>query len=105
MLTLRRPLRPVGLTAGILLLAPTAHAATIRTQNFVVTAPSDEMAREFGQAAEFYRKQKAIEWLGQEMPPWQQPCPLTLKLTMSGPGGATTFNYDFRGGYVILSMN
>ena len=105
MLTLRPFRHPVGLTAAILFLAPAVHAATIRTPNFVVTAPSDEMAREFGQAAEFYRKQKAIEWLGQEMAPWPQPCPLTITIKMSGPGGATTFNYDFHGGYVILSMN
>src|SRR5436309_13380355 len=103
---LRRPVcRPIGLLAALLLFVPAAQAANFRTQNFYVTAPTPEMAQEFGQAAESYRKQKAIEWLGQEMPPWPQPCPLIVKPTMSGPGGATTFNYDRGGGYVILAMN
>src|SRR5438552_996448 len=99
--------RPLpGLTAALFIfLAPAAHAATIRTKNFAVTAPTPEMAQEFGHWAEVYRQQKAVEWLGQEMPPWPQPCPLKVEPSMGGPGGATTFNYNFKGGYVILSMN
>src|SRR5437764_11968168 len=97
---LRRPGRPVGLAAVLLLLAPAAHAATIRTQNFVVTAPSEEMAREFGQAAEFYRKQKAVEWLGQEVPTWPQPCPLIITFTMIGHDWAVSFHTYVRCAHV-----
>lgn len=79
-------------------------AAQIRTQNFVVNAPDAQMAQQFGQMAEQYRKQKAIEWLGREMEPWSQPCPLYVKPTMGGAGGATQFNYG-NGTYAIISMN
>jgi hypothetical protein len=102
----RRPLP--GLTAALLVIlpAPAARAdTTYRTPNFVVTAPTAELAQEFGTWAERYRKQKAVEWLGQEMPPWPRPCPLKVTPKMSGPGGATTFNYDYNGGYDVLSMN
>src|SRR3954451_10090856 len=103
MLLPRRPL--FGVTVGLcLVLAPALRAADYRTQNFLVTAPDQQTAQQFGQMAEQYRKQKAMEWLGQEMPPWPKPCPLHVKPTMSGAGGATTFNYDFRGGYDIISM-
>jgi hypothetical protein len=69
-------------------------AAGYRTQNFVVEAPNQQVAQQIAQQAEFYRRQKALEWLGQEMPPWQEPCPVRVTLTMNGSGGATTFNFD-----------
>ena len=75
----RRPL--YGVTVGlVLLLCPALRAAPqVRTQNFIVDAPDAQTAQEFGHMAEYYRKQKAIEWLGQEMPAWPRPCPLTVK--------------------------
>jgi hypothetical protein len=101
---LRRPL--FGVTVGLVLfLSPALRAAQFRTQNFLVNAPDQQTAQQFGQMAEQYRKQKALEWLGEEMPPWPRPCPLTVKPTMGGAGGATSFNYDFRGNYEIISMN
>lgn len=90
--------------AIVVLAAAPLQAASIRTQNFVVTAPDAQMAQQFGQMAEHFRKQKAIEWLGREMEPWSQPCPLHVKPTMSGAGGATQFNYG-NGTYTIISMN
>ncbi len=68
--------------------------AAYRTQNFSVEAPTQQVAQQIGQAAEYYRREKAIQWLGQEMPPWPEPCPLTVKVTMSGAGGATSFAFD-----------
>jgi hypothetical protein len=77
-----------------LCIAPTAaHAAQVRTTNFVVEAPTHELAQEFGKLAEHFRRQKAIEWLGQEMPRWSSPCPLRITVTMSGAKGATTFTF------------
>jgi hypothetical protein len=68
--------------------------AQTRTQNFVVEAPTQAIAERAGQWAEYYRKQKAQEWLGREMAPWPQPCPLRLTVTMNGSGGATSFIFD-----------
>jgi hypothetical protein len=101
---LRRP--HLGVTLGLVLaLTPALRAdVQVRTQNFLVTAPDHNTAQQFGQMAEHYRKQKAMEWLGQEMPNWPRPCPLRVKPTMGGAGGATKFNYDFRGNYDVLSM-
>jgi hypothetical protein len=101
---LRRPL--CGILVGLcLVFVPSVRAAQVRTQNFVVNAPDQATAQQFGQMAEQYRKQKAMEWLGHEMEPWPHPCPLTVKPTMGGAGGATKFNYDFKGNYDVLSMD
>ena len=54
--------------------------------NFLVEAPTAEVAQQVGQWAEYYRKEKAIEWLGREMPPWSEPCPLHVKVNLGGAG-------------------
>lgn len=77
--------------------------ASHRTQNFVVDAPTPQIAQQVGQYAEQYRKEKALQWLGREMPNWQQPCPLRVTVTMSGAGGATSFNFE--NGRVFQTMN
>jgi hypothetical protein len=69
-------------------------AAEIRTRNFIVEAPTEAIARRAGEWAEYYRREKAIQWLGREMPPWNEPCPLKMTLTMNGSGGATNFQFD-----------
>jgi hypothetical protein len=71
--------------------------ASARTTNFLVHAPTPQIAQQVGQYAEHYRKQKAIEWLGYEMPTWPQPCPLHVHVTMEGPSGATTFLFGPQG--------
>lgn len=76
--------------------------ASYRTQNFIVDAPGAEFAKQVGDWAEHYRKKKAMEWLGYEMRPWGQPCPLKVTVTMNGSSGATSFAFD-RG--AILSMD
>ena len=79
-------------------LAPgSAFAASYTTQNFAVTAPDDKLARMFGEQAEEYRKQKALEWLGQEMPAWPKRCPLSIRITEAGAGGATSFTFSSNG--------
>jgi hypothetical protein len=78
--------------------------ADYRTQNFVVHAPSNEIAQQVGQWAEYYRKAKAVEWLGHEMPNWQQPCPLYVNVTMEGPSGATSFVFHPQGGVLSMKM-
>src|SRR5688572_5203139 len=71
----------------------TARAATVRTPSFVVEAARAEDAQEFARLAEHYRRQKAIEWLGREMPQWREPCRLRVTVTGNGAGGATTFDF------------
>jgi hypothetical protein len=67
--------------------------AGYRTPNFVVDAPTPQLAEEIGKAAEQYRKDLAIEWLGQELPQWGKPCPIKARLD-PGAGGATSFVFD-----------
>jgi hypothetical protein len=84
-----------------LLLAPalmgagfgTTRAPDYQTRNFVVYAPSREIAKQVGNAAEVYRRQLAIEWLGYELPQWSAPCPIKVKVGQIGAGGATTFSF------------
>ena len=45
--------------------------ATYPTTNFLVEAPTPQIAQQVGQMAEYYRREKAIQWLGHEMPPWK----------------------------------
>ena len=68
--------------------------ATYRTTNFVVDAPTQQLAQQVGQYAEKYRQEKAMQWLGQEMPNWPEPCPLKVTVTQGGAGGATSFAFD-----------
>jgi hypothetical protein len=77
--------------------------AQFRTTNFLVNAPTPEMAKRFGEWAEYYRKQKALQWVGREMPTWPQPLPLHIKVTYNGSGGATSFGFD-HGGVVGIKM-
>jgi hypothetical protein len=77
--------------------APAAAAERFATENFVVEAPTKELARTFGEYAERYRKEKALDWLGYEMPRWPQKCPLKVTVTMGQAGGATTFTFGSDG--------
>lgn len=78
--------------------------ASYRTPNFIVHAPNFQIAQQVGQMAEFYRKEKALLWLGQEMQNWPQPCPIQVKVTNRGSGGATHFAFD-KGRVLGQSMN
>ena len=78
----------------LVITASLATAATHRTPNFIVTAPTPEIAEQCGKVAEFYRKTLAEDWLGEAMKPWYKPCTLTVKVGQIGAGGATTFAFD-----------
>jgi hypothetical protein len=78
--------------------------ASQRTPNFIVHAPNAQIAQQVGQYAEHYRRTKALEWLGREMPTWPQPCPLHVHVTMEGPSGATTFSFHPQGGVLSQQM-
>ncbi len=83
--------------AALLVASFSSLGATYPTRNFVVTAPTPELAREIGDAAEVYRRDLALTWLGKELPPWSDTCPITVQVgPHMGAGGATSFY--FRGG-------
>lgn len=82
-----------------------ANAARYQTTNFIINAPTPQLAKEIGEAAEHWRKQLSIEWTGKEMPPWSRPCPIKAEVAPHlGAGGVTTFVFD-RGEVFDWNMN
>jgi hypothetical protein len=76
-------------------LSSPALAASHRTANFVVEAPTAALARRIGDAAEQYRHDLAIEWTGGTLPRWSRPCPIHAQVAPHlGAGGATSFVFD-----------
>jgi hypothetical protein len=66
-----------------------------RSANFVVDAPTPEIARQVGEAAEAYRVQLAHQWLGHTLPDWSAPCPIKAHVAPHlGAGGVTSFLFD-----------
>ena len=100
-MTLRRP---IAALLVVIFGSPTvAFAANYSTTNFIVDAPTPELAKKFGEWAEFYRKQKALDWLGQEMPTWRERCPLKIQIAMGSAGGATTFTFGYEGNRPVVT--
>ena len=90
----RRSFLVVAITV-LVLPANTLCAAGYRTANFVVEAPNPQLAQKIGDAAEQYRHDLAIEWIGQPLPRWSQPCPIMAEVAPTlGAGGATSFVFD-----------
>jgi hypothetical protein len=80
-------------------------AAGYKTRNFTVSAPTPQLAKEIGDAAEAWRRKLSIEWLGKEMPTWSKPCPIHAQVAPNmGAGGATSFIFD-RGEVFGWKMN
>lgn len=73
--------------------------ATYRTPNFTVTAPTDAVAKQVGDAAEIYRRDLAQFWLKRPLPNWSRPCTLKVRPGAIGAGGETKF--QFVGGEVL----
>ena len=66
--------------------------ATASTQNFTVFASEQSTADTIAKAAEAFREDLAIHWLGQPIPNWPEKCPITVTTGETlGAGGATTF--------------
>ena len=77
-----------------LVTVPILGGASARSTNFVVEAPTDQVAREVARHAETCRRTIARAWLGHELPPWTTPCPIRVKLTAGEAGGLTSFGFD-----------
>jgi hypothetical protein len=83
--------RAVLMTALLLV----SMGARQRSANFIVETADPRLAVQISEAAEKYRYDLAIEWLGHPMPNWSQPCPMTVNVGPNlGAGGATTFVFD-----------
>jgi hypothetical protein len=78
--------------------------ASYPTTNFIVEASSPEVAEKVGKWAEYYRREKAIQWLGREMPTWPVQCPLKVKVAPSGASGATSFNFSNGGVWQTMEI-
>ena len=94
-MTLRRPVLLCALVSlGTLTGAARLPAAegefdrdgSYKTTNFRVTSADRDLA-------ERYRREKAMDWLGKEMPPWPQRCPLRVDINLRQSGGATEFTF------------
>ena len=73
--------------------AGNSNAADYRTRNFIIQAPTSELAKAVGDAAEHYRNELSSYWLGSSLRPWPVPCPVRV---VAGPNlaaqGVTTYN-------------
>ena len=90
-----RMIRIAKRSALLAVLLLVSMGARQRSANFIVETPDANFARQVAQAAEKYRHDLAIEWIGKAMPNWSQPCVMTVQVGQHlGAGGATTFVFD-----------
>ncbi len=82
---------PALLVLGVL---PFVCGASFRTPNFVVDAPTREIARSVAERAETYRVEIARAWLGRELSTWTTPCPIRVRITGGEAGGLTSFGFN-----------
>ncbi len=78
--------------------------ASFSSPNFVVEAPTAELAQKVALTAERCRDEIAQDWLGHTLPRWFKPCQVRVKVGQIGAGGATTFAFD-RGEVFGWNMN
>ncbi len=85
----------VGRIAAFGCLLLVAMGAQQRSANYVVETADPNFARVVSQAAEQYRRELAVAWIGKAMPDWSQPCVMTVQAgPQLGAGGATTFQFQ-----------
>ena len=75
-----------------IVLALSSLGADYSSKNFVVSAPDPQLAQQVAMAAEKYRRDLAIHWLGQELPPWGEKCPISVRIAPQA-GGQTSFGF------------
>jgi hypothetical protein len=76
-----------------LAMLPGLMGASARSTNFVVEAPSPEIADRVAQYSEHYRKVIAEQWLGAPLPDWPRPCAVRIQITQGEAGGVTSFGF------------
>lgn len=70
-----------ALLAAQFLVSPADAAGLARNENFMVMAPSQELAEEVLKAAEQFRDDVAVRWLGAPLPPSVGPAIIHVELT------------------------
>ena len=85
-----RTLRYIAVVAMLAGLSQSLQAATYQTVNFAVTSDRPEVAEQVGKAAELYRRQLAVFWLGKPLPNWSRPCRISVREGALGERGGQT---------------
>ena len=81
--------------AFVAVLLLVSMGAKYRSANYIVETADPRLAQQFAEAAEDFRSKLAVSWLGEELPKWNQPCPVKVLVGPNlGAGGATTFTFD-----------
>jgi hypothetical protein len=75
-------------------LFPVLAGASFRSTNFVVDAPTKDIAQRVAERAEGCRVSVAKAWLGRELPAWATPCPVHVVITKGEGGGITSFGFQ-----------
>jgi len=89
------PRRSRCLPLLLVVLLFSSMGAGARSRNFIVETGNPALDRQVAQAAETYRRDLAVAWLGKTMPDWSTPCVMTVRVGPHlGAGGATTFMFD-----------
>ena len=69
-----------------------AQMYQVNTTNFSIQAPSELMAKKAARLAEQYRADLSKEWLGYEIPQWEERCPIVIEINRHA-GGETSFGF------------
>ena len=64
----------------------------VTTDNFVIKAPDPVLAKKAARLAEQYRSELSVEWLGYELPRWDERCPVTIAMDLNAYG-ETSFGF------------
>jgi hypothetical protein len=76
-------------------LTGSVQAASVASPNFLVTAPSEAVARRVADAAEYQRKKLAMLWYGHELDDWANRCTIEVDANPNkGAGGSTSFKFS-----------
>lgn len=68
------------------------RVAPVASKNFVVYAEDASFARRIADEAERFRSELSMDWLGYEIKPWKERCPITVEIGMHA-GGETSFAF------------
>jgi len=85
---------PLAFNAILLSVALGSVEGEFVSPNFIVHAPTTDIARQVAQAAEDSRRKLAIQWYGHEVNNWGEPCVVSVVVGKNlGAGGATRFKF------------